>query len=364
MNRRLLCIAGGGTGGHLMPALAIADAARRQWPGLDIEFIGAQNGLEARLLPQRNEQVLLLASQAVQGRSRLARWRALGWDLPRATLRILFHWRNRRPHLVLGVGGYASAPAVVAALLARIPVVLYEQNAMPGMVNRRLARWCDHLILGFEAALEHLPDGTPHTVTGNSVRQEIANLPRRPHIPPRLLVMGGSQGARFLNERAPAICGRMRRNRRVFSVHHLCGKACDVETLRARYADAEVDARVEAFCDDMASFYREGDVLLARAGAMTVSEVLACALPAAFVPLPTAADRHQHHNAWQLLEKEAALLLEQEHYDEARWCNQLESLLFDPMRLRCMRERLRSLAPRQAEDAQLRVLAHWLEEAP
>ncbi|MDQ6971817.1 MAG: glycosyltransferase, partial [Mariprofundaceae bacterium] len=149
MRQQRLCIAGGGTGGHVFPALALADAARGRWSGLHVSFIGAERGLEARLLPERGEDVLLLTMHSVQGAGMAQKVRVLFWELPRAVLSIWAHWRSARPHLVVGVGGYASVAGVLAAVLRRIPVVLYEQNAIPGMVNRRLAPFCRSILVGF-----------------------------------------------------------------------------------------------------------------------------------------------------------------------------------------------------------------------
>ncbi len=362
MNRRRLCIAGGGTGGHVMPALAIADAVRQRWSHVSVDFIGAERGLEARLLPARGEQVQLLPMHALQGKGTFHQLRVLGWDVPRAVWHILRSWRDGKPDLLLGVGGYASVNGVLAALLARVPVVLYEQNAMPGMVNRRLAAYSQQVMLGFAAAAEHLP-GAVVQVTGNIVRQDIAAVSCRPHIPPRLLVMGGSQGAHFLNEHVPLLCAALRRQGRVFSVHHLCGGGQQCAMVQQRYDEAGVNARVDAFCEDMADFYRQGDVLIARAGAMTVSEVLACHLPTIFIPLPSAADQHQHHNARQLEAADAALLLDQQTYDEQVWSMTLDNLLFDPMRLMRMRQLLQAITPENPREAQLAVLAPWLESA-
>ncbi len=360
MNHRRLCIAGGGTGGHVMPALAIADAVRQRWPHVAVDFIGAERGLEARLLPARGEQVQLLPMHALQGKGMVHQLKVLGWDIPRAIWRVLRSWRNNKPDLLLGVGGYASVNGVLAALLARVPVVLYEQNAMPGMVNRRLAVYSQQVMLGFAAAAEYLP-GAVVQVTGNIVRQEIAAVSCTPHIPPRLLVMGGSQGARFLNEHVPLLCAALHRKGRVFSVHHLCGSEQQCAAVQQRYDEAGVHAQVDAFCENMADFYRQGDVLIARAGAMTVSEVLACHLPTVFIPLPSAADQHQYHNARQLEAADAALLLDQQAYNEEKWSITLDQMLFDPMRLMHMRQLLQTMASENPREAQLAVLAPWLE---
>ncbi|MDQ6963906.1 MAG: UDP-N-acetylglucosamine--N-acetylmuramyl-(pentapeptide) pyrophosphoryl-undecaprenol N-acetylglucosamine transferase, partial [Mariprofundales bacterium] len=306
----VVCIAGGGTGGHLMPALALADALRARWPDLSVQFVGAKRGLEANLLPQRGEQVLLLAMHAVSGASWWQRLRVVLLELPKAVYAILHHWHREPPLVVVGVGGYASAMGVVAALCARVPVLLYEQNAIPGMVNRQLARFCRTVLLGMGDAAAHLPHATT-LVCGNPVRREVAAVEWQPHTPPGLLVMGGSQGARFLNTTMPQVAAGLQRQGVRFTVRHQCGSGCEAE-VRAAYCDAGVDAVVEPFCQSMEQFYGGGDLLIARSGAMTVAECQVIGMPALFIPLPIAADDHQYHNAMALQRVGAAEVLRQE----------------------------------------------------
>ncbi|MDQ6975031.1 MAG: undecaprenyldiphospho-muramoylpentapeptide beta-N-acetylglucosaminyltransferase [Mariprofundaceae bacterium] len=360
--RKRLSIAGGGTGGHVMPALALADAVRTRWGHVDVDFIGAQRGLEATLLPARGEHVQLLPMHAIQGKAFFSRLHVLGFEVPRAVISILRAWRGNKPDLLVGVGGYASVHGVLAAFVAGVPVVLYEQNAMPGMVNRQLARWCKTIMLGFANAAQYLPRA-PCVVTGNIVRESIVSLVRTPHIPPRLLIMGGSQGAVFLNETMPVLCAKLRAHGRVFQVIHICGQQQDPAALLAAYESAQVDATVMAFCDDMATFYRQGDLLIARAGAMTVSEVMACALPSIFVPLPSAADQHQYHNAAPLVSAGGALLWQQQDNDHKAWAQKLEQVLFNPLTLINMRHSMRAAMPDDACKEQLTVLSPWLEHS-
>lgn len=361
MPKRLqLCIAGGGTGGHVMPALAIADAVRQHWPHVDVSFIGAQRGLEARLLPARGEQVQLLQMHALQGRSLLSKLRVLCWEIPCAVLAILRAWRTSKPTLLLGVGGYASANGVLAALLAGVPVVLYEQNAVAGMVNRGLARFSKKIMLGFQQAQLNLP-ALRCIYTGNMVRQSIAEQQSSAHEIPCLLIMGGSQGARFLNQNVPAACAQLQQRGRVFKVCHIVGSHDDCSDISALYRAADVDADVIQFCEDMPSFYARGDLLMARSGAMTVSEVMACALPTIFVPLPSAADQHQYHNAVGLCEQDAALLLDQDDCSLDHLIETLDQTLFNRDKLLAMRQAMSAAAPKDVKNRQLRVLAPWLE---
>lgn len=356
-----LCIAGGGTGGHVMPALALAQAARTRWPELEVHFIGAERGLEARLLPERGEEALLLAMHAIQGAGLLQRLRVLFWELPRAVLQVRRYWRrSRNPDLVVGVGGYASITGVAAAILNRIPVVLYEQNAVPGMVNRQLARFCKKVMLGFAEAAEHLPRADC-VITGNIVRESIQTVRRHAHTPPRLLVLGGSQGAQFLNETVPQACALLKARGYDFAVTHQCGgddlrRTAVTET----YQKSGVAAEVLTFCDDMAAFYDAGDMMIARAGAMTVGEAALCGMPTLFVPLPHAADRHQFFNARTLADKGAALIVEQHASSAESLAAELERHLFDEATLQQMSRRACDTALRDAESRQLGVLAELL----
>jgi len=356
-----LCIAGGGTGGHVMPALALADAAREKWPHLHVSFIGAERGLEAKLLPERGEDVLLLKMHAVQGVGMIHKLRVLVWEMPHAVYSICQHWKKQRPTLLIGVGGYASATGVIAALISRVPVVLYEQNAVPGLVNRTLARFSECIMLGFSEAKSHLKSNqTVHT--GNIVRADIANIQWQHHTPPCLLVLGGSQGARFLNQTIPHACSTLKKQGKHFSVLHVCGgDAMQRAEISKIYQQAGVTAEVITFCSDMPDFYNRGDLMIARAGAMTVAETSMVGLPCIFIPLPHAADHHQTFNARSLSDQGAALLAEQAQHNTASLTHLIEQTLFNVKKLQTMHEKSVHLRINDAKQRQLNVLAAWLE---
>lgn len=363
MNRmaNLLCIAGGGTGGHVFPALALADIARRHWPHLQVSFIGAERGLESRLLPERGEQALFLTMHSVQGAGAGQRLRVLLWELPRAVLRIWKYWRAARPKLVVGVGGYASVAGVVAAILRRIPVVLYEQNAVAGLVNRKLARFSQGVLLGFAEAADGLPQHKCSYI-GNLVPQAIRDIRWQSHRPPRLLVLGGSQGAQFMNETVPAACQLLKRTGQSFTVTHVAGEAAGrVETIEGIYRNAGIDAEVIGFCRDMPGLYAKGDLMIARAGAMSVSEAAVVGMPAIFVPLPGAADNHQRHNADSLASCGAAILVDQKGCNADLLADEVEALLFDRGRLKAMSEASVRSVPEHGEDKLLEMLDVCLE---
>ncbi len=356
--RPILSIAGGGTGGHVMPALALADAARKAWPELKVQFIGAERGLEATLLPEKGEDVLLLSMHSVQGAGLIQKLRVLLWELPRAVWQVRSHWKSEPPHLVVGVGGYASITGVLAALASRIPVVLYEQNAVPGMVNRKLTRFCRKIMLGFAEAARLLP-AEKSIMTGNVVREDIASINWQPHLPPRLLILGGSQGAAFLNNNLPAACRLLKVKGLEFEVTHIAGKD-GVEPVTAAYHEASIHANVLGFCNEMPEFYASGDMMVARSGAMTVGEAAICGIPTIFVPLPHAADNHQYYNAKAMAEHNAAIIVEQKASSVTRLANEIEKMLFNSHRLAEMSRSARAWATVDARAHQLEVISAYL----
>jgi len=361
MTPPLLCIAGGGTGGHVMPALALADAARGKWPSLEVVFIGAERGLEAKLLPARGEKALLLTMHSIQGATLRQKLRVLFWELPKSVWQIRRYWEARRPNVVVGVGGYASITGVIAAILSRIPVILYEQNAVPGLVNRKLAPFCRRIMLGFAAAAERLP-AKKCTVTGNIVKDSLSRVNWQSHQPPRLLVLGGSQGACFLNDAVPKACALLAGEDLTFAVTHVAGPDADsIHAVRQAYAEAGIDAEVIGFCDDMPGFYASGDLLVARAGAMTVSETAVCGMPCIFIPLPHAANQHQLHNALTMAEAGGARMLEQHKASPDQLAPLLKTLLFNREALTAMSRRARNVAPLKARERQLAVLGEALD---
>jgi len=363
----LLCIAGGGTGGHVMPAISLADAARKSWPDLRVRFIGARRGLEAQLLPKRQESVLLLNMHAVQGFGIWQRLRVLCWELPRSVMQIRRDWRDEKPDVLVGVGGYASVSGVIAAIICRVPVVLYEQNAVPGMVNRKLVRFCRRIMLGFAEAAPALP-ASKRVVTGNIIRHDIHQLRYKSHQPPCLLVLGGSQGARFLNATVPGACALLAGKGLEFTVAHICGDdAVRISEVGMRYQQAAIEHEIIGFCHDMPAFYARGDFLIARAGAMSVGEAGVAAIPTLFVPLPHAADQHQWFNARAAADQQGALLWKQAELTAEKLAEAIESILFDPEKKQAMSRNMQSWAATSclldAEQRQMQVLAEFLEVA-
>lgn len=286
-------IAGGGTGGHLFPAVAVGAEIRRQSPDSAVLYVGATNGLEARWLPRNGLPYELLQVRGWTGKDRLTRLRAAG-EFAAAVKRARRVLRDYGANLVVGAGGYASAPVALAAILMRVPLILMEQNVRPGLANRILWRLAQRVCVGFaDAAAAFSP--AKAVVTGNPVRFELpVKVAGYPSDPLQIVVLGGSSGAHRLNIgvlKAFKICAKS-----VIKLIHQTGEA-DVGMVKEGYQALGQPATVVAFIDDMAGALGAADLVVARSGAMTVSEVALAGCPAIFVPYPFHRDRQQELNA-------------------------------------------------------------------
>ncbi len=337
-------IAGGGTGGHLYPGIAVAEELRRR--GHAVSFVGTERGIEMTAVPRAGFELDLVD---VTGLKRVgARALVAGLvRLPRAIGQARILLMRRRPAFVLGVGGYASGPMLIAAKLFALPTAILEQNSIPGLTNKVLGRLVDRVFVAFEGSRAFFPVRKT-VLVGNPVRSALVGHPHGASAGrPCLLVFGGSQGARRLNELVPEAIARLPERPRVV---HQTG-AADADSTRARYAALGVDAEVRPFIDDMAGAYRGADVVLCRAGATTLAELGIVGRPAILVPLPTAADDHQTRNAAELVAAGAALLLPQPGLEPPAMAEALRALLGDPARRARMSERMRAFGrPRAASD--------------
>jgi UDP-N-acetylglucosamine--N-acetylmuramyl-(pentapeptide) pyrophosphoryl-undecaprenol N-acetylglucosamine transferase len=334
-------IAGGGTGGHVIPALAIGRELREKH-GAELLFVGTARGLETKLVPEAGFKLELVRSGQLKNVSLRTRLRTMS-DLPLGVLHCLRLLKEFRPQVVVGVGGYASGPAMMAALLKRVPTLAYEPNAVPGMTNRLLGRWVSAAAVNFLPTVQFFRNAE---VTGVPVRPEIFALPPRTMgMPPRLLVTAGSNGAAVFNDVLPRIAGRLLRQVEGLTIVHQSG-ARHLETTRAAYAASGADPSrwtVEAFLADMPREYAAADLVLARSGS-TVAELCAAAKPSLLVPFPQAADDHQRKNAEVLAEAGAAVMMLQRDATPEALERMLVELLLDPARRESMAASARSLA--------------------
>jgi UDP-N-acetylglucosamine--N-acetylmuramyl-(pentapeptide) pyrophosphoryl-undecaprenol N-acetylglucosamine transferase len=336
-----IVLAGGGTGGHLYPALAVADELRRRHPHASIVFVGARRGLERRLVPAAGYPLRTFPLGGLQG-SRLARKllaaAAAGW----AVMRCAAWMARERPDLVIGVGGYASGPGVLAGRLLRVPALVMEQNHFPGATNRWLAPRVDAVCVPSEAAAARLRGRT--IVTGNPARREFFEVGERPaDAPPAVLVSGGSRGARSINRAFVAALPALSRLAPCPRNTHQTSAADEAEVCAA-YADFPGEHEVAPFFDDMPRRFAAADVVVCRAGASTIAELCAAGRPAILVPYPHAADDHQRHNAETLERAGAALVVDDRALEGSTIAGALAGLLADPGRCRRMGRAARTLA--------------------
>jgi UDP-N-acetylglucosamine--N-acetylmuramyl-(pentapeptide) pyrophosphoryl-undecaprenol N-acetylglucosamine transferase len=307
-SERPVMILAGGTGGHIFPGLAVAKALRGR--GVPVCWLGADGGMETRLVPQHDVAIDTIAISGVRGKGLATLLRAPFRLLSsvRAAQRVL---RQRQPRAVVSFGGYAAGPGGLAARLAGVPLIVHEQNRAPGMTNRVLSRFAGSVLTGFPDTFA----GGHEQVVGNPVRAEIAAIaaPAQRFAersgPLRLLVLGGSQGARALNAGVPAAIAGLR-GRVPCEVRHQCGEKLREDAERA-YAAAGVVASVEPFIADMAAAYAWADLVVCRAGALTLAELCAAGVGSVLVPFPQAVDDHQTKNARFLVDRGAAQLLPQ-----------------------------------------------------
>lgn len=345
MSERTLMVMAGGTGGHIMPALAVAEELHRA--GWRIVWMGNADGMEGRIVPARGYETAWVRFSALRGKG-LMRKLLLPVNLLRGFWQALVALRRVRPSVVLGMGGYVTFPGGMMAALTGRPLVLHEQNAIAGLANRVLSGVADRVLTGFPKVLDK------GEWVGNPVRPEIAALATPVERfsdrsgPLRILVVGGSLGASVLNETVPQALALLPKHCQ-FEVRHQAGEK-HLETLRWYYQQAEIEgAELVAFIDDMAAAYNWADVVVCRAGALTVAELAAAGVASVLVPLPHAVDDHQTVNASYLAEAGGAVLLQQREMTPERLRDLLARL--DRTRLLDMATKARALArPSAASD--------------
>lgn len=343
--KRLLIIAGG-TGGHIFPALAVARQLRDQ--GVEIQWLGTKGGMEDKIVAPEFP-LAYLSVQGLRGKG-LVRKLLSPWRLVRATGAAYRLIRKIKPDVVLGMGGYVSGPGGVAAWLARVPLVIHEQNAVAGYTNRLLAKIATTVLEAFPNTFVSEKVMT----TGNPVRIELVQspLPQARWInrggPLRVLVLGGSQGAGAINEAMIAAASDYPEKMNL-NIWHQAGQRHYL-TVKNAYEKIPVEARVSDFIEDMTSAYCWADLVICRAGALTVSEVAAVGVPSIFIPYPHAVDNHQLHNSRYLERAGAAIIVVEETLNKEKLVNLLKEFSADRNRLLAMAERARELAqPKAAE---------------
>jgi UDP-N-acetylglucosamine--N-acetylmuramyl-(pentapeptide) pyrophosphoryl-undecaprenol N-acetylglucosamine transferase len=327
-----ILIAGGGTGGHVFPGLALAEEVVTRHPGNDAVFVGTARGLEAQVVPAAGFPLELIEVRGLKGKGWLAGLRNLVL-LPRAFLQSLRILRSWRPDVVVGVGGYASGPLVLAAWTLRIPTAVQEQNAVAGFTNRVLGLVVDAAFTAFPEAAASFPAGKALQL-GNPIRRQLLENFMRPSggdAVPGLLVFGGSQGAHALNMRVIEALPHLADLRgRLRIVHQTGGR--DREAVERGYQAVGFEAEVREFIEDMSSAYAAADLVVCRAGATTLAELTVCRKPSILIPFAAAADNHQVINATSLLNAGAAVMIEERDLTGELLASEIRAILAHPER--------------------------------
>ena len=325
-------IAAGGTGGHVFPGLALADELRSRF-ACEVVFVGTPRGIESQILPTHGYRLELLEVEPMKGGgvARVLRGGSIAaWQSIRAVALVA----RERPSVFVSIGGYAAGPIGVASVASFVPFALVEPNGHPGLTNRILAPFADRIFVAWPH-LKTLGGRGRARVDGVPLRSTFAPrpVPKRPGC--RVLVLGGSQGARALNERVPEAVGRLGLMRNELSVVHQCGK--NAEAVEAAYRKSGFSqVQAVSFIDDVAGAIADADLVVGRAGAVSIAEICAIGRPSILIPFPHAADDHQAANALALQEAGGAICIREEAADPVRLAVELERLLADPGRLRAM----------------------------
>ena len=339
-------LAGGGTGGHVIPALAIAQQLKTSYAA-EILFIGTPRGMENRLVPAAGFQLRLVQVGALKNVSLTTRLRT-AFDLPLAILKSSRMLREFRPNVVIGVGGYASGPAMAAAILRGVPTIAFEPNVVPGFANRLVASRVSMAAVQFEQTGRFF---RKFQVTGVPVRPAFFQIPTKPPGgPPTLLVFGGSQGAHAINQAVINALPALREKIPGLRIVHQTGEK-DFKDAQSAYQTAGFEAEVSPFITDMPGVFARADLLICRSGASTVGEVAAAGKPAIFVPFPRAADDHQKVNAKALVDAGAAAMLEESNLTGPALADTAANLFADPAQLGRMGKAAKALEhPDAAQD--------------
>jgi len=344
-------IAAGGTGGHIYPGIAVANEIMRRDPASIVRFVGTARGLENRLVPNAGFELSIIESAGLKNVSLVARFRGLAL-LPKSFFAARRLIREFRPDIVVGAGGYVSGPVLLAASLMKLPTMVMDSNALPGWTNRRLARFVDKAAVSFAEALGYFRG--KGVLTGNPVRSEFFEIPPKSHGGARfsLLVFGGSQGARAINEALIDALPHLASQKDRLRVTHQTGSA-EFEKVRDGYEAASwsENVTVKAYIDDMVTEFGQADLIICRSGATTTAELVAAGKAAIMIPFPLAADDHQRKNAEALERAGAARMILQKDLTGERLASEINSLIDSKEKIVAMEEAGRRLAKRDAAAA-------------
>lgn len=343
MSKCRYLIMAGGTGGHVFPALAVAKELKRR--DAEVSWLGTQAGMESKLVPAEGIELKIIEIKGFRGKGILTKL-AMPFVLCRAVWQAMCVIRQIKPEVIVGFGGFVAAPGGIAAKLMGKKLIIHEQNSVAGTTNRMLAKIADTKMEAFPRSL----DGAVRV--GNPVRPTLIELRRdfQTNRKLRVLIMGGSLGAKAINDLVPSAFAVMDKEVRP-EIWHQTGKD-KIDSVLAAYKESNIHARVDEFISDVAAAYEWADVIICRAGALTVSEVAVAGLPAIFIPLPSAIDNHQFFNAQWLVDHHAALMIEQKKLTTEMLAEQLSEFVKNREKLEVMAKKVKQLAlPNAANQA-------------
>lgn len=357
-------IAGGGTGGHLYPGIALAKALMRHDMDIKVSFVGTQKGIEAKVLPREGFELKTILSAGLLGKKRLARW--MSWvKLPIGTAQSMCFLINKRPSLVVGVGGYASGPLVLSAWLLRVPILIHEQNSFPGLTNKWLGKIADKVAVSFKESAKFFPRDKV-TVTGNMIREEFCQpreeFPKAQQGLFRVLVLGGSQGAHSINVSMVEALQSLASKKGNIHITHQTGES-DHEMVKREYENSGLSHDVRPFIDDVAEQYRKASLVICRAGATTLAEVTACGKVSVLIPYPHAAHNHQEKNARVLDAANAGELVLDKELSGERIAQSIVRAMEDPKRIQEMEDNSYQLGNRDATEKVRAICMDLLKDA-
>jgi UDP-N-acetylglucosamine--N-acetylmuramyl-(pentapeptide) pyrophosphoryl-undecaprenol N-acetylglucosamine transferase len=347
-------IAAGGTGGHIYPGIAVANEILRRDPSSEVIFVGTSRGLETKIVPENGFQLALIHSAGLKNVGLKGKVKGL-MTLPRSFVEARRLLREFRPAVVVGAGGYVSGPVLMMAVIMGIPTLVMDSNALPGFTNRRLAKFVDRAALTFQEAIPFF--GKKGTVTGNPVRKEFFEVKsREKNDHTSVLVFGGSQGARAINNAMIGALDHLNGTRETMSVVHQTGEA-DFDRVRTAYLEHGWEtADVRPYISDMMREFERADILICRAGATTCAEIAAAGKAAIMIPLPTAADDHQRKNAEAMQNAGAAKMIAQDRLSPAVLAATLTELANAPESIVQMENAARQLAREDAAETTVDII--------
>ena len=357
-------IAGGGTGGHLYPGIALARTLMRHDKDIEVTFVGTRHGIEAKVLPREGLRLKTILSSGILGKKGLKRW--LSWcKLPIGITQSIWFLAKTKPDLVVGVGGYVSGPLVLSSWLLRIPILIHEQNVTPGITNKLLGKIADKIAVSFKQSRRFFP---AHKVveTGNMIREEFSELKKETARANTekfcVLVLGGSQGAHSINMAIIDALKYLTDTKDSLHFIHQTGQA-DAETVQQSYADKGFSADVQPFIYDMLDAYKKASLVVCRAGATTLAEITSCGKVSILIPFPHAAHQHQEHNASMIKDAGACEMIHDQEINGENLSGAILRAMREPDRLKEMEEKSYNLGRRDATEKVRQLCMELLEKS-